>query len=54
MAGNGNCCEVGSGLRGEGDAVLMRLRNGLLELTLLRLKLPVGDSLGSVHGLKVS
>ena len=54
VAGNGNCWLVGSGLRGEGDAALMRLRKGLLELMLLRVKLPVGDNLGSGRGLRVS
>ena len=59
MAGKGNCWLVGSGLRGEGEAALMRWRKGLLELMGLRVKVPgapavVGDNLGSAGGLRVS
>ena len=58
MAGKGYCWTVGSGLRGEGEAVLMRLRKGLLEAMLLRLRLAgavlLARCAGSVRGLWVS
>jgi hypothetical protein len=57
MAGNGYCWTVGSGLRGEGEAVLMRLRKGLLE-AMLRLRLAgallLAGCAASVRGLRVS
>lgn len=54
VVGNGNCWTVGSGLRGEGDAALMRLRKGLLELILRVPGASLGERWASVQAARVS
>lgn len=54
VVGNGNCWTVGSGLRGEGEAALMRLRNGLLELMLRLPGASLGERWASVQAARVS